>query len=286
MMDYEDIIDVQALAELIKQGECRVIDCRFNLMQPMAGRADYESGHIPTAVYADLDRDLAAEKTPDSGRHPLPEPDDFIARLGTWGIGNNSQIVVYDDASGALAARLWWMLNWLGHRRIAVLDGGYKAWLNAGYPVQTETPDYSPTTFSGHANNAMVVTTDEVAAMVDAGGRLNLVDARDHARFAGQTEPIDRVAGHVPGATNLPFTVHLSENGQWRSQSELVTSWNSALGESGTDQAIVMCGSGVTACHLALSARLAGLEMPRVYVGSWSEWVADPGRPVATGDAA
>ena len=285
MTDFEDIIDTRDLAELIESKACRVIDCRFNLMQPEQGRADYKASHIPGALYADLDCDLAAEKSADSGRHPLPEPDKLVARLKAWGIGNDSQVIVYDDASGALAARMWWLLKWLGHRRVAVLDGGFNAWVNDGLPVQTGIAKIIPAEFSARVNAAMVATTEEIAELVDGGGKLYLFDARDRARFVGEVEPIDSVAGHVPGAINLPFSTHLGEDGCWQCAEALAESWNAVLGEVDVDQAIVMCGSGVTACHLALSARLAGLGMPRVYIGSWSEWISDSSRPVATGVA-
>ncbi len=268
-------------ARLNEPGLC-IVDCRHSLLDPEAGRALYEAGHLPGAVHADMDRDLAGPVTATTGRHPLPAIDEFIESLRRWGIGSTSQVVVYDDAGGGLAARLWWMLNWLGHEHVAVLDGGIAAWERAGLPVSTEAARPERGDFAGVAGARVAVTTDDVSNRVVAADELLLIDARDPARFRGEQEPIDPVAGHVPGAVNLPFSVSLNDDGTWKSATELAEIWSDLLENTPAEKPLaVMCGSGVTACHLALSATIAGIREPALYVGSWSEWIRDSGRPVA-----
>ncbi len=282
MAIFSHLISVEALKSLLAEGECRLVDCRHDLLQPEKGRAQYLEGHIPGAIHVDMDTDLAADVTPDSGRHPLPDPECFAQKLERWGIGNATQVVAYDYGSGGLAARLWWMLRWLGHERVAVLDGGLAAWAAAGEPLATASPCYPAATFDPQPRADLVVTTEEIARALVNQQAIVILDARDEARFAGRTEPIDSVAGHIPGATNLPFSRSLDPGGFWRDPAELETMW--AEIEDGTSiRPIVMCGSGVTACHLALSAAVAGRPEPRLYAGSWSEWIRDPGRPVVTG---
>ena len=281
MTRYEQLIEVAQLRPVVGSQECRIIDCRFDLMQPEQGYTEYLAGHIPAAVYADLDRDLAGPVTPDSGRHPLPDPADFKTTLEAWGIDADTQVIAYDDANGALAARLWWMLRWMGHRQVAVLDGGLQAWCANGGQLESETPAYPTTVFSAAPDNGRVITTDEISATIGEGRELRLVDARDRLRFSGQTEPIDTVAGHIPGATNLPFSENLNAGGCWKSPDELRRMWAGLLGSDSPPPFSVMCGSGVTACHLVLAAIIAGLDEPRVYIGSWSEWIRDASRPVA-----
>jgi len=291
MTIYRQLIDVADLQDLIAAADCpkvdsrvvdcRIIDCRFDLLKPEKGRAEYLAGHIPGAVFADLDRDLAGPVTVSSGRHPLPDPGVFKATLEGFGIGENTQVVVYDYASGALAARLWWMLRWFGHSPVAVLNGGLKAWLGGNGPLQTEVPDYPATELSASADAGRLATTAEISATISEGRDLTLVDARDRPRFDGQTEPIDSVAGHIPGALNFPFSDNINTEGKWKSADELRLQWAALLASDAAPPFVVMCGSGVTACHLVLSAEIAGLDEPRVYVGSWSEWIRDASRPVA-----
>ncbi len=282
MKTYDGLINTSQLKDLLAITDCRLVDCRSDLMQPEKGRADYLAGHLPGAVFADLDTDLADPISSNSGRHPLPDVERFRATLESWGISNGTQVVAYDYANGALAARLWWMLRWMGNERVAVLDGGIAAWLAAGGEVQTAEPQIESTVFNATPKPEFVATTDEIAAAVAAGADLNLVDARDAARFAGKAEPIDTVAGHVPGAINYPLSLNLHSDGTWRSATELKRCWEEVLDGRPVAPLIAMCGSGVTACHLVLSARIAGLAEPRVYVGSWSEWIRDPARPIAT----
>ena len=282
--NYKTLIATSSLATRLDNPDVIVIDCRFDLKDPEKGPRDYAAGHIRGAVYASLDEDLAAPISADSGRHPLPEPRDFQDTLRRFGASGDSQLVVYDDASGALAARLWWMMRrWLGYENVAVLDGGYKAWMAADLPVSTVSPEPAHGNISCVANRELIMTTQQVSDALAGPGQFTLVDARDPQRFSGDIEPIDPVAGHVPGAINLPFSKNLDERGQFRDAAALRAVWDE-LGsiDVGTPWA-VMCGSGVTACHLALSAELAGLPEPLLYVGSWSEWIRDPGRPIASG---
>jgi thiosulfate/3-mercaptopyruvate sulfurtransferase len=281
MKSYRKLIEVAELQDLLGSAECRVVDCRFDLLQPQKGRTEYLAGHIPGALYADLDQDLAGPVTKDSGRHPLPDTNVFRATLQGWGIGPGTQVVVYDYASGALAARLWWMLRWFGHSQVAVLNGGLKAWIAGDGTLATEVPEFPESTLLETPDSDRVITTDEVYSMLGKSDEMRLVDARDRARFTGQTEPIDPVAGHVPGAINFPFSDNLNADGTWKSSQELRQAWAGLLGSGTPPPFSVMCGSGVTACHLVLSAAIAGLPEPRVYIGSWSEWLRDAARPVA-----
>ncbi|MDH4108826.1 MAG: sulfurtransferase [Gammaproteobacteria bacterium] len=279
-------LGTQELAASLADPRTRVVDCRFFLLEPERGRRDYLAGHIPGAAYADLDLDLSARVTPESGRHPLPDPDEFVLTLRRLGISRTTRVVVYDDGPGAVAARLWWMLRWVGHDDVVLLDGGFAAWTQAGLPVESGRERIGEGDFERTGLRDLVWTTADVELLVTGGRKLLLVDARDAARFRGEAEPIDRVAGHVPGAQNLPFPVSLTGTGTWKSARELAAAW-SAVGPVTAGQPWgVMCGSGVTACHLALSAMLAGLPEPRLYAGSWSEWIRDARRPVASGPRA
>jgi thiosulfate/3-mercaptopyruvate sulfurtransferase len=292
-MAYSDyLVRTRELHDHLQDPEWRVVDCRFELAQPDKGFSDYLAGHIPGAMYAHLDRDLAAPVSAATGRHPLPEPEAFARTLGRLGITRKTHVVVYDQGGGAIAARLWWMLRWMGHRSVRLLDGGFNAWQREGLPLETKTPSVEPVIYRGQADNGMIVTTREVAEALEAGAPLQLIDARDPVRFEGKSEPIDPVAGHIPGARNFPFSGSLTPEDAWRPASELREGWSQVLdgpadGTEGHDRGPVtaMCGSGVTACHLVVSAALAGLPLPRLYVGSWSEWIRDPARPVATGPA-
>jgi len=283
--DY--LVGVDELREHLRDPQWRVVDCRFELTKPDRGYSDYLSGHIPGAVYAHLDHDLAAPIDEHSGRHPLPDPDAFSRTLGRLGIARDTHVVAYDQASCAIAARLWWMLRWMGHTSGRLLDGGFAAWRQRGLPLETGTPLIEAVSYAGKPDASMTVTTAELENALETDSPLMLVDARDAARFEGRTEPIDAVAGHVPGARNFPFGSSLTAEGYWRSSDELRKAWEALPGGPPPDAEAgfwaAMCGSGVTACHLAVSAGLAGLPQPRLYAGSWSEWIRDHGRPVATG---
>ncbi len=277
------LIDVQTLSEKLDDPSWITVDCRFRLTDPAAGRAAYDEGHIPGSRYAHMDDDLAAPVGPDDGRHPLPPAEVFARTLGEWGISNSSTVVVHDDASGAVAARLWWMLRWLGHERVLVLDGGFPAWTAAGFPTQSAAPAWEPADFAAsEIRDDWVVRTNDIPGEVALGAAL--VDARSRERFSGEAEPIDPVAGHVPGSVNYPFSDALTSNGFLRPPGDLHEDLRGF-----TEQPrgfIAMCGSGVTACHLLLAANAAGLADGRIYIGSWSEWIRDTKRVIATGEAA
>lgn len=280
-MNYGDLlISAAQLRSRLGDAGLRIVDCRFQLLDTEAGRRDYRDGHVPGAVYADLDRDLAGPVRPDSGRHPLPDPDDFMATLGRLGIDRETSVVVYDADTGAVASRAWWMMRWLGHDDVRLLDGGLGAWTGLGMPLEAGEIDVAARIYRGARRSGLVIGTDELLAAAATAGAPALVDARDGARFRGEIEPLDAVAGHVPGAVNLPYDASIGADGLWRNADELSALWAGVLGDD--RPWAVMCGSGVTACHLVLSALLAGRSEPRLYAGSWSEWIRDPSRPVAT----
>jgi thiosulfate/3-mercaptopyruvate sulfurtransferase len=276
------LIDAAALRAQLAAPGMVVVDCRFELQNPAAGRAAYDRGHIPGARYAHLDQDLSRTPAATEGRHPLPDPVAFAARLGEWGVGPDDTVVAYDDASGAVAARLWWLLRWIGHGRALVLDGGFAAWQAAGFPVETEARTAQPKRYpQPRPAAAAVIATADVGARQAAGDLL--VDARGPVRYRGEQEPIDPVAGHVPGARNWPFSNN-SANGVFRPPTDLHKDLTQLLDGRAPQQLIAMCGSGVTACQLLLAMEIAGLPGGKLYAGSWSEWIRDPKRPVATGE--
>jgi len=282
-MSHGPLIEAGALAGQLGEPSLVVVDCRFNLLEPAAGRAAYEAGHIPGARYADLDRDLARPAAPEEGRHPLPRPAAFAATLGAWGIGPDTHVVVYDEGGGAIAARLWWLLGWFKHERRSVLDGGLAAWARAGLPVEQARPQWSPVIYPEPREVAdnEVVTSAQIAASQLQGQRL--VDVRAAPRYRGEQEPIDPVAGHVPGAVSWPFSNALTADGRFRPAAELRADLAKLLAGREASSVIAMCGSGVTACHLLLALAAAGLPGGQLYAGSWSEWIRDPSRPVALG---
>ncbi|MPS35971.1 sulfurtransferase [Stenotrophomonas acidaminiphila] len=259
----------------------RLVDARFSLADPPSGAAQYAAGHLPGAVYADLNRDLSDLSRQGHGRHPLPESDAFAATVGRWGIGPDTQVVVYDAGDGSMAAaRLWWLLRLIGHRRVAVLDGGLAAWQAAAQPLSTdpaEVPALPP--YPGRFDLSQVAAADEIAARLSQAPGW-LIDARAGERYRGEVEPLDRVAGHVPGARNRPFALNLRD-GRFRPAAELRAELEPLLGTYAPGEAVMMCGSGVTACHLLLAFEVAGLGGARVFADSWSGWSSDPSRPVA-----
>lgn len=285
MVRSAPIVEADELAALIDAHDVVVVDCRFSLADPGAGRAAFAGGHVPSALYAHLDDDLAGPVTDDSGRHPLPTAEAFATRLTDWGISPATQVVAYDDAGGAIASRFWWLLRWLGHEPVAVLNGGLTAWEAAGHPLESGTAASSTRATQAYPavpNQRMVISTADLLG-TSIGESLCLADARDAQRFRGEVEPLDSVAGHVPGAVNLPFSSLLGADGRLLPATELREAWDRAADGTAAEARVAMCGSGVTACHLALAAVVAGLPMPRLYVGSWSEWIRDPARPVAAG---
>jgi thiosulfate/3-mercaptopyruvate sulfurtransferase len=276
------LISAAELAAL-PAGEVLIVDCRKDLADPAKGRLDYEEGHIPGAVYAELDTDLSdlSLQSQGLGRHPLPSAEAFSAVLGRWGWRPGLQVVAYDTASGALAAaRLWWLLRFAGERAVAVLDGGYGAWRAAGLPVEAVAPQRATTTAAVQFDPAQVVL--DHAALHAAPAPL-LIDARAAPRYRGDVEPLDPVAGHVPGALNRPFADNLAADGRFKSAAELQREFLALIASRSPGDVVHMCGSGVTACHNLLAMEHAGLGGSRLYAPSWSGWVSDRSRPVALG---
>jgi thiosulfate/3-mercaptopyruvate sulfurtransferase len=281
---YTTLIEPAELAAHTDDPNWVVLDCRFDLVRPEWGADEFAQGHVPNAVYAHLDRDLSSPVTPTSGRHPLPVREAFLATLGTWGIDATVQLVSYDQGNGAYASRLWWLVRWAGHARVAVLNGGFAAWQRAGLPINKEYGVRQPRRFMPSHSPAEFVTTSEVANVLATGQLTNaervLIDARGGDRFAGQNETIDPVAGHVPGARNHPFMRNLDAQGRFLPASALRSQWLETLAGKAPSNAIAMCGSGVTACQNLLALEVAGLPGAQLYAGSWSEWIRDPARPV------
>lgn len=275
MPDSSPIISPESLAERLSDPDLRIADVRWFLGEPERGRREYAAGHIPGAVFVDLDKDLAAPIGP--GRHPLPDPSLFAERMGALGFGSDHLIVAYDDSLGTIAARLWWMLDNLGHGRVAVLDGGLRAWRAAGLPETTEIPSPTPARLELAREWSNVI--DQVA-LIDRLGEVTLIDARAGERYRGEVEPVDPAAGHIPSAVNAPAKIALDEGGRFLDPAVLEERLASV---APPDRAVVTsCGSGVTACHTALALRLAGRADPLLYPGSFSDW-STSGRPVATG---
>jgi thiosulfate/3-mercaptopyruvate sulfurtransferase len=286
-MTFTTLISAAMLRDLVGKPEIAIIDCRFDLMNPDGGRRAYLEGHIPGARYADLNRDLSAPITATSGRHPLPTPSDFAGTLVRLRIGRATQVIAYDDSAGAFAARLWWMLRWVGHPAAAVLDGGIKAWVSEGGTLQSGQEKPLPAAAGGpppsaQADTAAVIETAEIERRLSDPAFL-LIDARAGERFAGTVEPIDAVAGHIKGAVNHPFSANLGVDGRFLPAPVLREAWERRLAGRSPTQVAAMCGSGVTACHNLLSLEVAGFPGAKLYAGSWSEWIRDPHRPVAQG---
>lgn len=274
---YDTIIDCASLRRHLGDPAWAVVDCRYELGRPRAGELAYRQAHVPGARYAHLERDLSGPPLTDHGRHPLPSPAALTDLFGRLGVGPGVQVVVYDASGGTMAARLWWLLRYMAHAAAAVLDGGWPAWLEAGGPVEAGSVTPASSTFTGAPQPGWLVTVDQVAAAP------LLVDARDPARYRGEHEPLDPVAGHIPGARNRYCGENLDERGRLRPPAALREAFAALLGGTPADAAVFYCGSGVTACHDLLALAHAGLGAARLYAGSWSEWCRDPARPVAIG---
>lgn len=282
-MAFTTLISPAEVAAHLDDPDWAIVDCRFALADPAKGRRDYLAAHIPGAVYAHLDEDLSAPIIPgQSGRHPLPAIDDFAAKLSQWGIDDRTQVVVYDDNSGFIAGRLWWMLRWLGHDAAALLDGDWRLWLAEERPTRAGVETRAPRTFVARPRPHLLATADEITAKL-GDPALHLFDVRMAERYRGENETIDPVAGHIPGAVNAPYTLNLDADGRFLAANELRERYEALLGDAPVHEAIFYCGSGVSAVHDLLALEIAGLGMGRLYAGSWSEWIADPARPVATG---
>ncbi len=283
---WRQVIPASNLVEIVEDPEqaeqCVILDCRHVLTHPDEGGKAYQKNHIPGAVHAHVDNDLSGPVGRRTGRHPLPEARQFQKRVESWGITPDTQVVAYDDVGGAFAARAWWLLQYHGHKRVAVLDGGLPAYLESGGRLTTEAPKRKPSGYPMQPGSRQVVDAKQLEREVPVK-RGRLVDARDPERYRGEKEPIDPVAGHIPGAVNVPFKQNLTPDGRFRAPDELKVIYEDALGRA-PDGPVVYCGSGVTAVHNILAMELAGLPGAALYPGSWSEWVADPERPVAQAD--
>ena len=280
-MSYTTIISVTDLHRQLDNPNFIVIDCRFSLTDTEAGFKSYRHGHIPTARYAHLDKDLSSRITAFTGRHPLPNLTELVNKLSSWGIANNSQVVVYDDISGAIAGRLWWLLRSLGHDKVAVLDGGIKRWQQLGFPVTTTLPVVKPCVFRAYPGENTGLSALQVQNGL-AQRTLCLIDARTTERYRGKHEPIDPVAGHIPSAVNRPFQLNLDSDGLFLSPEILGCQFKVLMGDKNPSHVVHTCGSGVTACHNLLAMEVAGLQGSKLYPGSWSEWIRDKNRPIAT----
>ena len=278
-MSYTTLVDAATLAAHLDDADWLVVDVRHQLADTAYGERVYAEGHVPGAVFLHCDRDLSGPMNGSNGRHPLPAPDELAARVGAIGVGAATQVVVYDDAQGMIAGRLWWLLRWLGHARVAVLDGGLQAWQAANQPLSQEMPLLRPTNFGAMANDAMV-DADYVQAFLQTS-RMYLVDARSPDRFRGENETIDPVGGHIPGAVNRFFRDNLQADGCFKPAAELRAEWLAVLAGAAPESVVHQCGSGVSACHNVLAMEIACLPGSRLYAGSWSEWCADSRRPVA-----
>lgn len=291
MSVYRTLISASQLLDLIERPEPRpplvLLDCRFDLADTGAGERAYASGHLPGAHYLHVDRDLSGPQHDEQGRmrgrHPLPEPLAFATLALSLGVDRGVQVVAYDAQGGVYASRAWWLLRWIGHFEVAVLDGGLGAWTQAGGTLDTALPAREPAPRRTPAEVVAAMPTLQADALLAQLGRLAVVDARAPERFRGEVEPIDPVAGHIPGALNRPFGLNLGSDGRFKPAEALAEEWRSLLGGRAAAEVVHQCGSGVTACHNLLAMEHAGLAGSRLYPGSWSEWCADPARPVARG---
>ena len=278
-MPYSTLVSTRELARHLGDPGWVIVDCRHELADPDAGERAYRAGHLPGAVFLHLDRDLSGTKNGRNGRHPLPEIAVLATTLGRAGIGASTQVVAYDQNSGAWAARLWWLLHWLGHEAAAVLDGGFDRWFAEGRPLSSETPAARPARFVAKEPGPTASASEILRHLDD--GELFVLDARAAERYRGEVEPIDPVAGHIPGARNRFHAQNLSAQGIFKPAELLRAEFEALLGDVPPAAVVHQCGSGVTSCHNALAMAVAGMPGSRLYPGSWSEWAADPSRPIA-----
>jgi thiosulfate/3-mercaptopyruvate sulfurtransferase len=280
---FSTLVTVAQLQDHLFDADWCVLDVRHDLMDTESGRRAYAAGHIPNAAFAHIDDDLSGRKTGRNGRHPLPSRADLVQAFGRWGIDNDTQIVAYDASGGQFAVRVWWLARWLGHSRVAVLDGGWPAWLAQTGRSSTEAAERPPGHFTERPSLVTVLTADDIVRNLAARQHL-VVDARTAERYRGEQEPIDPVAGHIPGARNRPWLANLNPDQTFKPAAALRREFDAALGSLPAERVVHQCGSGVTAGHNVLAMEIAGLPGSALYAGSWSEWVADPARPVATGE--
>jgi thiosulfate/3-mercaptopyruvate sulfurtransferase len=280
---FNTLISTARLQTRLGEGDVLLVDVRHDLAQPGAGRKAYAAGHIPGAIFLHLDDDLSGVKTGLNGRHPLPQREQFAARMAALGMHNSTQVVVYDAHGGMFAARLWWMLRWLGHSRVAVLDGGLPAWQAIGAPLSQDAAA-PPAQGSFTASEPLVPQTSaaEILALLGTPRKL-VIDARAPDRFRGENETLDPIGGHIPGAANRFFRDNLQADGRFKPARQLHEEFLAVQGDHTSGDVIMQCGSGVTACHNLLAMEIAGLHGAALYPGSWSEWCSDPGRPIERG---
>lgn len=287
MAGWTTVVQAETLAMGLNRTDLVILDCRHSLVDPNAGERAYQTSHLPGAAYAHLERDLSDMAVHGGGRHPWPSAQAFATRLARWGVGPTTQVIAYDDGDGAYAARLWFLLRMLGHEKVAVIDGGWQRWTSLGLPVSSSPASQEARFRSQYSAEQLqfdvsrLFDADAVQSHLDAGGML--VDARAAERFRGDEEPLDRIAGHVPGAINRPYSANLKE-GRFKSPMELADEYRALLDGRAPADVVAMCGSGVTACHNLLAMERAGLKGAKLFTGSWSGWIADPTRPVAKGN--
>ena len=282
-MYINTLVTTEDLARHLDDPDWIIFDCRFTLTDSEGGRQSYAKNHIPGAHYAHLDDDLAAPIGPETGRHPLPDPKVLAEKLCAWGVGVNKQVVVYDDSFGAMAVRMWWLLRWLGHPAVALLDGGFPKWAREMRPLTQDVPEKRKGNCACLPEPTQIVRVDEVMQASQTGDAL-IIDARPERRFSGEYEPLDPVAGHIPGSINWSFEENMDIDGTFMPPEALREQYQALLKGRPAWQVIHSCGSGVTACHNLLAMEIAGLPGSRLYPGSWSEWITDPTRPVALGE--
>jgi thiosulfate/3-mercaptopyruvate sulfurtransferase len=281
-MPFTTLISTAALALHLDDAAFAIVDCRYKLDDATWGEREHAGAHIPGAMYADLGRDLAGPRNGTNGRHPLPDPDVLARTFSRLGIASGVQVVAYDQENGMYASRLWWLLRWLGHDAVAVLDGGFAKWKGEGRATRSGAEPREARAFAGSPRADMSVGVSQVASRVGTS-EWQLVDARAPERYRGDTEPIDKTPGHIPGATNHFFQWNLDEQGLFRTPEQLRARLKESLGDVSADRLVSYCGSGVTACHNLLALEHAGLKGAKLYAGSWSEWSSDPTRPVEKG---
>lgn len=280
-MAYTTLISASTLQQQLDHPNWVIVDCRFSLANSDAGSYAYRHGHIPNARYAHLNQQLSSAITSQTGRHPLPNFTVLAKTLGAWGIQDDSQVVVYDDAGGAFAGRLWWLLRCLGHEKVAVLNGGIQHWQQQGYRLTTSLPAIKPVIFKPYVNSDAYLNARQVQNDL-AKKAICLIDARTPERYRGEQEPIDPIAGHIPGALNRPFQLNLDKQGLFLAPDQLAKQFKHLIGVHKPEQVVHYCGSGVTACHNLLAMEHAGLKGSKLYAGAWSDWITDKNRGIAT----
>jgi thiosulfate/3-mercaptopyruvate sulfurtransferase len=280
-MSFTSIISAKNTFQRLGDPNWRIFDCRFDLQDKHAGLNKYNAGHIPNAIFADLEKDLSSPVTNKSGRHPLPDIKSITHKFGSWGISADTQVVVYDDVYGSYAARLWWLLRWLGHKNVAVLNGGLTEWQRMQLPVTKDIIETESTSFIAKPDMSMIAEVSLIEQSL-ATSSVTLVDVRDSDRYQGLREPIDKIAGHIPGAINIPWKTNLDNNGLYLEKAKLLSHYSALADKTDTDALVFMCGSGVTACHSLVALEYLNLPVAKLYPGSWSEWIQNPDHPVAS----